>query len=177
MTMYLYYFVGMYITTVLLYSDSCLYWCLAYICEGIFALRMYVTIAIPYCRIGALLLLREHTLLWRSTKHLGSQTLIHSINQSTYLIRGIMLTWSWIILFQEFAIDRHHECVTVWICDAISSIWVDCLHYKRSFYLGWNLPLALCVMIMGYLTAKTKSPLWKTLFDLFVEAFWDSGLV
>jgi len=48
MTMYLYYFVRMYITTVLLYSDSCLYWCLAYICEGIFALRMYVTIVIPY---------------------------------------------------------------------------------------------------------------------------------
>jgi len=32
-TVYLCYFIGMYITTVLLHSDSCLYWCLSYICE------------------------------------------------------------------------------------------------------------------------------------------------
>jgi len=45
---YLYYFIGMYITTVLPYSDSYMYWCLAYINEGIFALRMYVTVASMY---------------------------------------------------------------------------------------------------------------------------------
>jgi len=48
--MYLYFSVGMYITAVLLHSDSFLYWCLAYICEGISALRIYVTVTSPYPR-------------------------------------------------------------------------------------------------------------------------------
>ena len=34
--------------------------------------------------------------------------------------------------------------------------------------LGWNLPLALCVMIIGRLTAKTISPFWKTLCLTFL---------
>jgi len=46
--MYLYYFIGMYITTMFLYSDSFLYRYLAYICEGIFALHMYIPVASPY---------------------------------------------------------------------------------------------------------------------------------
>ena len=29
-------------------SDSCLYWCLAYICEGISALRIYIAVTSPY---------------------------------------------------------------------------------------------------------------------------------
>ena len=33
---------------VLPYSDSCLYWCLAYIREGISDLRIYVTVTSPY---------------------------------------------------------------------------------------------------------------------------------
>ena len=35
---------------VLSYSDSYLYWYLAYICEGIFHLRIYVTVTSPYPR-------------------------------------------------------------------------------------------------------------------------------
>jgi len=38
----------MYITIVLPFSDSCMYWCLAYVCEGIFILCMYVTVTYPY---------------------------------------------------------------------------------------------------------------------------------
>ena len=40
----------MYINTVLSYSDSRLYWCFAYISEGIFVLHMYMTVAFPYLR-------------------------------------------------------------------------------------------------------------------------------
>ena len=46
--MYLYFSVGMYITTVLSHSDSYLYWCLAYIREGISDLRIYVAVTSPY---------------------------------------------------------------------------------------------------------------------------------
>jgi len=35
---------------VLPYSDSCLYWCLTYIREGIFDLRIYVAVTSPYPR-------------------------------------------------------------------------------------------------------------------------------
>jgi len=31
----------------------------------------------------------------------------------TYLIRGIMLTWSGIVFLQKFATDRHHERVAI----------------------------------------------------------------
>ena len=51
---YLYHIIGMYITTVLSYSDSFLYWWLAYIREGIFALYMYVAVTSPYPGIGVL---------------------------------------------------------------------------------------------------------------------------
>ena len=34
-TVYLYYYIEIYIITVLSYSDSSLYWYLAYVCEGI----------------------------------------------------------------------------------------------------------------------------------------------
>ena len=47
-TVYLYYFIGIYIISVLLYSDSCMYWCLAYVCEGISTLRMYLVVASLY---------------------------------------------------------------------------------------------------------------------------------
>jgi len=49
-TMYLYFSVRMYITTVLSHSDSCLYWCLAYIREGISDLHIYVAVTSPYPR-------------------------------------------------------------------------------------------------------------------------------
>jgi len=39
--------------------------------------------------------LNEESFLWRSPKHLGSQTLIHQIDQSKALIRGVVLIWSW----------------------------------------------------------------------------------
>jgi len=45
-----YYFIGMYNIIILLYFDSCLYWCLAYICEGISALRIYVAVTSSYSR-------------------------------------------------------------------------------------------------------------------------------
>ena len=35
---------------VLSYSNSCLCWCLAYICEGISDLRIYVAVTSPYAR-------------------------------------------------------------------------------------------------------------------------------
>jgi len=38
----------MYITIVLPYSDSCMYWYLAYVCEGIFIMHIYVTVTSPY---------------------------------------------------------------------------------------------------------------------------------
>ena len=38
---------------------------------------------------------KEEALLWRSFKHLGSQALIHLIDQGKVLIRGVVLTWSW----------------------------------------------------------------------------------
>jgi len=47
-TVYLYYFIRMYITTVFSHSDSCLYWCLAYICGGISALRIYIAVTSLY---------------------------------------------------------------------------------------------------------------------------------
>ena len=46
--MYLYFSVGMYITSVLSHSDSCLCWCLAYISEGIFEQHIYVAVTSPY---------------------------------------------------------------------------------------------------------------------------------
>jgi len=49
-TMYLYFSVGMYITTVLSHSNSYLYWCLAYICEAISDLRIHVAVTSPYPR-------------------------------------------------------------------------------------------------------------------------------
>ena len=42
------YFVGINITTVLSYSDFCLYWCLAYMWECISALHIYVGVVPPY---------------------------------------------------------------------------------------------------------------------------------
>jgi len=47
---YLNFSVGMYITVMLPHSDSYLYWCLVYTCEGISAQRMYVTVTSPYPR-------------------------------------------------------------------------------------------------------------------------------
>ena len=41
-TMYLYLSVGMYITSVLPHSESCLYWCLTHICESI-STRVYTS--------------------------------------------------------------------------------------------------------------------------------------
>ena len=49
-TLYLHFFVGMYMATVLPHSDSFLYWSLAYIREGISDLRIYVAVASPYPR-------------------------------------------------------------------------------------------------------------------------------
>jgi len=46
--------IGMYIIIILSYSDSCLYWCLVYICEGIFTLRVSVTLTSLYRGIGVL---------------------------------------------------------------------------------------------------------------------------
>ena len=48
--MYLYFSVGMYIITVLPHSDSCLYWCLAYIRKGISDLCIYVAVISSYPR-------------------------------------------------------------------------------------------------------------------------------
>ena len=47
-TVYLYYFIGMYIVIVLSYSDSYLYWCLVYIYKGNSALHIYITVTSPY---------------------------------------------------------------------------------------------------------------------------------
>jgi len=38
---------------------------------------------------------------------------------------------------------QHHERVAVWICKTISSFWVDCLYYKRSFLLWLKLAFGL----------------------------------
>ena len=46
---------------------------------------------------------------------------VNMIMYSTSLIRGIVLTWSWIAL----VVDWHQECVTVWIR------WADKLHSSR----------------------------------------------
>ena len=46
MTAYLYYFVGMFIATLLPYSDFCMYWYLAYICEGTSVIR-HSNISVP----------------------------------------------------------------------------------------------------------------------------------
>ena len=104
--------------------------------------------------------LREHTLLWCSTKHLGSQTLIWSISQSIYLIQGMVLTWSWIIPFKKFAVDRYYERVAIRIYEVIG-IWVDQLYYKRSLPFRLEFALVLCVIIMGHLTATIGSPFLK----------------
>jgi len=39
--------------------------------------------------------LKEEALLWRSSKHLGSQTLIHLIDLGEVLIRSVVLIKSW----------------------------------------------------------------------------------
>ena len=68
--MYLYFSIGIYITTVLSHSDSCLYWCLAYIHEGISDMRIYVTVTSPYPRdLGVtishhLAMMKYQLLLW-----------------------------------------------------------------------------------------------------------------
>ena len=50
----------MYNAPVLSYSDSYMYWCLVYICEGIFDLRIYVTVTSSYPRDrGVTFYLRE----------------------------------------------------------------------------------------------------------------------
>ena len=48
MSEYLYFHVGMYITTYFRTLILVLYWCLAYIRDGTIALRMYVTVVSPY---------------------------------------------------------------------------------------------------------------------------------
>jgi len=47
-------FVKLYSTIVLQYFDSCMYWCLAYICEGTSAPRIHVTVASSYPPGGVL---------------------------------------------------------------------------------------------------------------------------
>ena len=90
-----------------------------------------------------------------------SWCLIGLTSKGSPLIRSIMLTWLGIIFLQEFVIDWRHKHVTIWIGQPICSIWVNCLYYKWPSHLGQNLPLDLCVMTIGRLTTKTKTPFLK----------------
>jgi len=45
-------------------TDSCLYWCLAYICEGIFDLHIYVAVTSPHPRDRGVTLSISWTLSW-----------------------------------------------------------------------------------------------------------------
>ena len=45
---YLYYFIGMYITIVLSYSNSCMFCCLPHIYKGIFILHIYIVVTSLY---------------------------------------------------------------------------------------------------------------------------------
>ena len=89
-TMYLYYSIGMYNITVLSHSDSCMYWCLAYICEGISALRMYVTVTSSYSRNWG---------ITRWYQSLGSSI----FNTSIWQINGkIICNWNaWVQIIQS----------------------------------------------------------------------------
>ena len=88
---------------------------------------------------------------------------INVVMYNTFLIRGIVLTWSWIVLFQELAVTRHYERVAIWFARRYAPFEQTVSTMKGPSHLGWNLRLVLCVMTIGRLTVKTKSPFWKTL--------------
>jgi len=61
------------------YSDSCLYWYLAYICEDIFDLRIYVTVTSPYPwdrGVTAPILYRVYLVIW--SKPYSGSSRIHN---------------------------------------------------------------------------------------------------
>jgi len=62
-TVYLYYLCWNVYTTVLQYSDSFLYRSLAYVCEGTFAMRMYVALMSSYPWDWALQMATFHKIL------------------------------------------------------------------------------------------------------------------
>lgn len=75
----------------------------------------------------------------------------------THVSRGLMLMWSQIVLFQEFAVHRHHKHVALWIDQVVCPIRTNWHYHERSFPLGLNFSFVLCVMIVGRLTARTMS--------------------
>ena len=77
------------------------------------------------------------------------------------MIKGLMLTWSRIVFLQEFVINRHHKYIASWIYQVICSIWVNWLYHKCPSHLGWNFSFVLCVITIGLLKAKTRSPFLK----------------
>lgn len=58
------------------------------------------------------------------------------------MTKGVMLTWSRVILFQEFAVDRHYENIAVRVDEVICSIQVNKLYHERSF--SFWLEFAIC---------------------------------
>jgi len=73
--------------------------------------------------------IEKEALLWHSSKHLGSESLDQRCNVNL-IMRRILLR---IVLLQKFAVDRHHERITVWGYEEICFIRVDWLYHKWSF--------------------------------------------
>jgi len=110
--------------------------------------------------------LNEKVLLWRSSKHLGSQTLIHLIDQGESSIRGVVLTWSWKYPFKDSISSRicrwsAYERITIRSYEAVCSIWVDWLYYKWSFPFGLEFFFGLMCHNHGSFASKTRSPFLK----------------
>jgi len=119
--MYLYYLCWMNIIIILMYSDSRLYWCLGYVCEGIFALRMNIAVASPY-------LVGRGVTSWYQS--LGSP--IFSITSQHIKMRLICSCSAWVLV-----IHSNHKYIVIYsfliICSMISTTLPSC-HYLVSRY-------------------------------------------
>ena len=104
--MYLYFSVRMYIITALSRSDACLYWCLAYIREGISDLGIYVAVTSPY--------------LWDQGVKGWYQSLgFHTFSTTNRQIKVILIcNWNaWVL-----NIHSNHKCDVIYSFLAISSL-------------------------------------------------------
>ena len=85
--------------------------------------------------------LKKEALLWHSSKHLGSQTLIHLIDQGGASIRCVVLTKSWgvtklklkfqTLFFQYWHHTQNEQCSVV-----SASIDHDAIHWMRKLFLA-----------------------------------------
>ena len=85
---------------------------------------------------------------------------------------------SWVVLLQEFSIDRHHVSTPILIDQGVGSVWVDWFYCKWSFPLGIELASGFVSHDHGSPDSQDKVAfLEDSLTNLFVEGLGDSSLI